>query len=217
MRRGEQALKKEREALQERAAALSAAKQGEHVEALCLLEESIALKAQANELRQVGEVPSVGAGGEFLPTHEGNETTYSLAEQEVLLHPDAVNIGASAERLRLLETAGLSELGVDAAESMQAQNSNEQMLIHQMALCHTKAFETISQASEQRDTVDQVRLLNAGARLMDVFQKGMVTLHKMRTGGTQKVFVQHQHVNVNEGGQAVVAGTMKGRGDSGGR
>lgn len=43
------------------------------------------------------------------------------------------------------------------------------------------------------------------------FQQGMLTLQKMRTGGRQVVTVQH--VQVNNGGQAVVAGQI-GQGDS---
>ena len=40
--------------------------------------------------------------------------------------------------------------------------------------------------------------------MMDAFQKGALALHKLRTGGTQVVTVQH--VNVGDGGQAVVTG-----------
>ena len=51
------------------------------------------------------------------------------------------------------------------------------------------------------------RLLNAAGRLMASFQDGMATLHKMRRGGRQVVTVQH--VQVSDGGQAVVAGTVE--------
>jgi hypothetical protein len=40
------------------------------------------------------------------------------------------------------------------------------------------------------------------------FQTGMVTLQKLRTGGRQEVHVIRQEVQVNEGGQAVIAGTI---------
>jgi hypothetical protein len=41
-----------------------------------------------------------------------------------------------------------------------------------------------------------------------VYQQGMLTLQRKRTGGNQHVTVKHIHqqVNVTEGGQAVVAG-----------
>ena len=48
-------------------------------------------------------------------------------------------------------------------------------------------------------------------RLMDVHQYGMLVHHKMRHGATQSVIVkqQVQHFQVNDGGQAVVTGTVK--------
>src|SRR5262249_15419156 len=61
---------------------------------------------------------------------------------------------------------------------------------------------------KQADAVEACRLVNASARLMSVFQAGLLTLGKRRTGGKQTVVVQHQHVYVNDGGQAVVAGDL---------
>jgi len=42
------------------------------------------------------------------------------------------------------------------------------------------------------------------------FQQGIITVQRMRSGGQQVVTVQH--VQVNEGGQAIVAGKVKGGG-----
>ena len=39
------------------------------------------------------------------------------------------------------------------------------------------------------------------------FQQGLVTVQRLRSGGQQVVTVQH--VQVNQGGQAIVAGKMK--------
>jgi hypothetical protein len=64
-------------------------------------------------------------------------------------------------------------------------------------------------------TVEQGRLVNVAARLMDVYQAGLVTLQRLRTGGRQEVVVQH--VQVSAGGQAVVAGTIKTHKHRGGR
>ena len=58
--------------------------------------------------------------------------------------------------------------------------------------------------------MEKARLLNAGARLMKAFQDGLLVLNKVRTGGKQTVLVQH--VQVSDGGQAVVSGTVKGKG-----
>ena len=52
------------------------------------------------------------------------------------------------------------------------------------------------------------KMARSSARMMDAFQKGVLALHKLRTGGTQVVTVQH--VNVSDGGQAVVTGGIGG-------
>ena len=46
--------------------------------------------------------------------------------------------------------------------------------------------------------------------MMDSFQHGMLTIPKVRSGGQQTVVVQH--VNVGDGGRAMVAGQVKLRG-----
>ena len=49
------------------------------------------------------------------------------------------------------------------------------------------------------------------ARLMSVFQDGLLTLERLRTGGNQTVTVQH--VNVQPGAQAVTGSVGKSRGE----
>ncbi len=48
-------------------------------------------------------------------------------------------------------------------------------------------------------TAEQARLLNAAARLMDVYQNGVLVHHRIRHGATQTVIVkqQVQQVQVN--------------------
>jgi hypothetical protein len=59
-------------------------------------------------------------------------------------------------------------------------------------------------------SIEAGRLLNASARMMDTYQHGLLTLQRIRSGGQQTVVVQH--VNVGDGGRAMVAGQMKLRG-----
>jgi hypothetical protein len=54
--------------------------------------------------------------------------------------------------------------------------------------------------------IETCRLATTAARFMSVFQEGLQTLAKLRTGGKQTVVVQHVHVT--NGGQAVVAGDL---------
>ena len=103
------------------------------------------------------------------------------------------------------------EPAIDAAASAQAANSIEKMLCHQMAGLHFAIMRLLARsATPDLPPVEVVRLTNAAARLSDSYQAGGVTLQKLKTGGTQRVLVQHQQVNVEQGGQAVVAGRIGG-------
>ena len=109
------------------------------------------------------------------------------------------------------------ELAVDTAESIQASNSIEKMMAHQMAAAHKLAMTFAGKAKELIEhkgsawvedeapyAAEAAQVANASARMMDTFQKAALALHKLRVGGTQTMTVQH--VNVSDGGQAVVAG-----------
>ena len=70
-------------------------------------------------------------------------------------------------------------------------------------------MDTLAKSDNQRDPIERARLIHASVRLMSVFQDGMVTLGRYRSGGKQTVVVQHNHV---QGGRAVITGA----GDIGG-
>ena len=138
---------------------------------------------------------------------------------ETLEHPNSVSLAASRERMALLADYDVDLMmpALDAAKSIEAANSPEKMLAHQMAALHWAGMKLLARGVRGLDRlppVEAVRLTNAAARLMDVYQAGFLTLHKIRTGGKQTVVVQH--VQVSDGGQAVIAGNMK-AGDRGSR
>jgi hypothetical protein len=126
--------------------------------------------------------------------------------------PNMIGVEASEQRTSDLTYVDILAPGLDAAETVQASNSLEKMLCHQMAAAHHAAMRLLGDAIgpntfRRLPTVEQGRLVNVAARLMDVYQAGLVTLQRLRTGGRQEVVVQH--VQVNEGGQAVVTGSIK--------
>jgi hypothetical protein len=91
------------------------------------------------------------------------------------------------------------------------------MIAHQMAIAHEASmrlmdralsYEAGGRAMREGDTVEACRLANSAARLMSVFQDGLLTLQKIRTGGNQTVTVQH--VNVESGAQAVIGNVQTG-------
>ena len=183
------------------------------------------MRHDAGELEQEADAsltletkPNIGTGGELVPTEEQPGQVASLID--TVEQPDAATSEASMERLQLALEVDAAGLAVDAAETIQARNSLEKMLAHQMAAAHKLAMEFAGHARRlsedaagdiyerrQTDSVEAARAANASARMMDSFQKGLLALAKVRTGGRQTVTVQH--VNVNDGGQAVVTGGIK--------
>ena len=112
-------------------------------------------------------------------------------------------------------------LALDAADTIQAQDSLEKMLVHQMAVLHRGMMRAAARMDEELDAaargdpnkreaanVRACRLAGAISRMSATYQQGLLTLQRKRTGGNQQVTVKHIHqqVNVTEGGQAVVAG-----------
>ena len=129
--------------------------------------------------------------------------------------PNMISVEASEQRMEAALGAGVLQAALDAAGSAQTKNSLETMLCHQMAGAHHTAMKLLAGASNPRlPSVEQARLTNAAARMMQVYQEALLALQRFRTGGKQTVVVQY--VQIANGGQAVVAGKL-GRGPGGGR
>jgi hypothetical protein len=87
----------------------------------------------------------------------------------------------------------------------------ESMLAVQMIAVHNAAMHTAKLAILTDQTFEGKRTnMNYTAKLMALFTSQMAALKTYRTGGQQKVVVEH--VNVNEGGQAVVGQVNMGGG-----
>ena len=160
----------------------------------------------------------VGAGtGELMPPAslwpaKTNERLYLL---DTLETPSVINVDASEHRITLAMRAGALSAALDTAQTVQAANAIEKMLCHQMAAAHARGMEFLGMLEDsftfKLQPVDQARLANAAARQFDICQSAALVLQKLKTGGTQRVVVQHlQSVNVGPGGRAVVAQKMKG-------
>lgn len=181
--------------------------------------DDIVFKLDAKDLRARGndflQAPSdlAAACGEAVtrpaPDDFSNPTQEVLAN--TLLSPKSVSVAASEHRLRAVKTAGILAPALDAAQSGRAANSVEKMLCHQMTAAHFDAMRFLALArNELLPPADAAKYMNAAARLMDVYQTACLVLQKLKTKGQQQIVVHHQQVNVSEGGQAVVAGTVDG-------
>jgi hypothetical protein len=163
---------------------------------------------------------TVGNGGEMaIGTEAMSQFVDTVRER-----PDMLAVEASQHRMELADKADVLTLAVDAAMTIQAANSVEKMLAHQMAAAHAMAMKAQAEAREllntykrtgyvhQQLSIEAGRMMNASARMMESFQHAMLTLGKIRSGGQQTVVVQHVNVGVGNGGQAMIAGEVKVRG-----
>jgi len=163
------------------------------------------------------EAPSIGVGCEIIPIEAQGFPAPELCN--TLTNPSLVTAYASVDRLHLLDRAGVLEMGLDAAETINPKNSLEMMLAHQLAALHRGTMRMAEQLNnavayaggEDGHNDRAVRLAGAVARGSATFQQGLLTLRQLRSGGKQHVTVTHVHqqVSVSQGGQALVAGEMQ--------
>jgi hypothetical protein len=141
---------------------------------------------------------------------------------------------AARHREDLLVEAGNVEcvaLARETAKTAAPRNTLEQLLVEQLAAAHRLAMTMIAKSQhfaehitswaakerQQLQSIEAARMAGSAARLMDTFQRGMLTLDRLQNGGRQTVVVQHlQQVQVNDRGQAVVKGTTKSKNRKGG-
>jgi hypothetical protein len=152
----------------------------------------------ATDALQLGSAVTTVDGGEVLPRHD-------MELVDTLAAPGATALDASANRLDLITNMGndVAAMALDASETIQASNSLEKMLAHQLAACHDGAMRYVSKGNLEQDPVHSVRMLNLAVRLMETYQKGLLTLKRLRGSGEQRIVIQH--VDVREGGQAVIS------------
>jgi hypothetical protein len=174
----------------------------------------------ADTILTLPAAPAIGIGVELHLLRDNAAAKPGLA-CTVADNPDLTIATASRDRLELAADAQCLSLAVDMAETFRARNSVEKSLAHQAAAAHQLAMRFAATANKWLDhaqagqtfneahrmaMVEAQRAANASARLMLAYQDAALTQQRLRTGGRQVVTVQH--VQVNSGGQAVVAGKM---------
>lgn len=92
---------------------------------------------------------------------------------------------------------------------IQPQDEIEGMLAIQMIAVHNMAMETLKRAILRGQSFDGKNInVNQSSKMLRTFIAQMEALKKYRTGGQQKMIVEHVHVN--EGGQAIVGTVSQG-------
>ena len=92
---------------------------------------------------------------------------------------------------------------------IQPQDELEGMLAIQMISVHNMAMDTMQRAMLGGQTFEGRKVnVNQATKMLRTFMAQMEALKKYRTGGQQKMIVEHVHVN--EGGQAIVGTVHQG-------
>jgi len=111
-----------------------------------------------------------------------------------------------------LPGSGLSNIAVNASlafiEGAKPQGEVECALVMQMACTHTAAMTAVAAfAGTHGHGRDATQKASAANRLLRAYTAQVETLHRLRHGGSQ--FVRVEHVQVNEGGQALIGNVRK--------
>ncbi|HWX50546.1 MAG TPA: hypothetical protein VNZ61_21070 [Roseomonas sp.] len=189
-----------------------------------------ALEAVAAQVFTTAPALASGSGGEVAQVENSDDPwPKRKVARASRTQPDLLDAEASLERLDLARTANALPLAIDAAERSGAASPAEQMLAHQMAAAHAMAMRLLGRAdaflarrfilhqpsaaaaeaerkAEQVASIEAGRLSTAAARMMEATARAALALDRLRHGNRQTILVQH--VEVQDGGQAVVQGAI---------
>ncbi len=159
-------------------------------------------EAQARTKQLLPTRTEIGAGGELIDRENRGDPIV-----DTVAHPDYVTAEASRDRLALANEAGSLSLALDAADTIQAQDGLEKMLVHQMAVLHYGMMRAAARMNEELDAAGVIdpkhaadvidpskreaaeaanvracRLAGAISRMSATYQQGLLTLQRKRTG-----------------------------------
>lgn len=131
------------------------------------------------------------------------------ATQDILLHENIVNSAVAAQPRNQKNDRSVNIVNQVLAD-YEPKDSLEAKLCLQAHTLYTQGMNYISRA-ENSNMLQQYDLYMKNAmKLLRLHNETVEALNRHRRGGMQKVIVQH--VQVNDGGQAVVGGVFKGGG-----
>ena len=120
-------------------------------------------------------------------------------------------IGNAASQGGELETVGVNFM-ISVIKGIQPRDQVEAMLASQMAAVHMACMTLAGRLARVQDIRQQDSAERAFTKLTRTFAAQMEALKRYRTGGEQKVTVQH--VTVSDGGQAIVGNVTHGSRDT---
>lgn len=149
-------------------------------------------------------------------TVPGVEHFYFGTHDLDLFNKTMVQICDVCARGKLIAGNEQSTLSANAALAaiveIDPKDCTELLLATQMVTAHNIAMEMSRRAISGEQTIEVANFnFNQMIKLMRTYTIQVEALNKYRNKGKQKITVKHQHVNVNDGGQAVI-GDVKGGG-----
>jgi len=100
--------------------------------------------------------------------------------------------------------------------ALNPQDEVEGMLTARLVSLHFQSMLCLNRSSHPENSSEVCeRNANRAGKFMRLYNETLETLMRYRRRGEQKVTVTHQHVNVGNGGQAVVGGTVVAGGGGG--
>jgi hypothetical protein len=198
---------------------------GGPVSAAQLEAEADGLEALAATLRDPAAhgLPALrrGRGGEVAPApHSDMDHRRRDVAETVASSPSLLAAEGSLERLDLARAADVLAMAAEVAEDAGAETAAAKSICHQLAAAHQLTMKLLTAGSRavtqhastpsylQQTTAlnDAARTSNAAARLMVACQGAALALDRLKNGARQNITVQH--IDVRDGGQAVVQGNV---------
>ena len=112
--------------------------------------DAAALEQSSASALALDSIPPIGSGGELVPT--GGQVKRGAKLIDTVERPDAITAEASMDRIKLAdEGIECVAMAIDAAETIQAANSIEKMMAHQLAAAHKLAMTCAGKANSLID------------------------------------------------------------------
>jgi len=123
------------------------------------------------------------------------------------MKPAMDQLQGHSEAKKIIENVKAGYLSAYLKKDIEKAEPFEELLIDQFSTLHKLGMETLGRIYHTEELYPSMLTdyMNLGVKLLNNSQKAIETIQKLRHGGKQTVVVKHQHVQVNDGGQAVVA------------
>jgi hypothetical protein len=164
------------------------------------------LKAQKDpKTGKVGVVTTKGEDAFYLGSFD-KDVTLLLVNQMLQMY---LREGDNTDARIIKANAAMASI-----REIDPQDATELMLATQMTTVHNLTMDMTSRFREGEQTLDWASYYVDGInKLMRTYTTQMEALNKYRNKGKQQITVKHQHVNVNDGGQAIVGDVTQGGGN----